>query len=56
LYNNNYYKIDYSAANFTPAGDIHPCDELEGMKAKVQYFSTADKTVDGQIVSMVLSK
>ena len=56
LYNNNYFKIDYSAANFTPTGDIHPCDELEGMKAKVQYFATSDKTVDGQIVSMVLSK
>ncbi len=56
LYNNNYFKIDYSAANFTPSGDIHPCDELEGMKAKVQYFATSDKTVDGQIVSMVLSR
>lgn len=56
LYNNNYYHIDYSASNFTPQGDIHPCQELEGMKAKVDYFATADKTVDGQIVSIEMSK
>lgn len=56
LYNNNYYDIGYSAANFTPQGEIHPCSDLEGMKAKVQYFATADKTVGGQIVSVELSK
>ncbi len=56
LYNNNYYEIEYSAANFTPQGDIHPCSDLEGMKAKVRYFATADKTADGQIVSVELSK
>lgn len=56
LYNNNYYDIDFSALNFTPQGDLHPCKDIEGLKAKVQYFATADKTVDGQIVSVVLSK
>lgn len=56
LYSNNYYQIEYSAANFTPQGDIHPCHDLEGSKAKVQYFATADKTVDGQIIGIELSK
>ncbi|HTV82188.1 MAG TPA: DUF1570 domain-containing protein [Acidobacteriaceae bacterium] len=56
LYNNNYYDIEYSAANFTPQGEIHPCSDLEGRKAKVQYFATADKTMDGQIVGIQLSK
>jgi tetratricopeptide (TPR) repeat protein len=56
LYNDNYYDIDFSAANFTPQGDLHPCQDIEGLKAKVQYFATADKTVDGQIVSVELSK
>jgi tetratricopeptide (TPR) repeat protein len=56
LYNNNYYDIDFSALNFTPQGDLHPCKDIEGLKGKVQYFATADKTVDGQIVSVVLSK
>jgi tetratricopeptide (TPR) repeat protein len=56
LYNNNYYDIEFSAANFTPQGDLHPCKDIEGLKGKVEYFATADKTVDGQIVSVVLSK
>jgi tetratricopeptide (TPR) repeat protein len=56
LYNNNYYDIDFTAANFTPPGELHPCKDIEGMKAKVQYFATADKTMDGQIVSIELTK
>lgn len=55
LYNNNYYQIEYSAANFTPQGDIHPCADLEGTQARVQYFATADKSVDGQIVSIEMT-
>lgn len=54
LYNNNYYKVEYSAANFTPKGEIHPCQDLEGMKAEVEYFATADKTTDGQIVGIMM--
>jgi tetratricopeptide (TPR) repeat protein len=56
LYNNNYYKVDYSAANFTPKGDVHPCEDLEGIRAEVEYFVTADKTVDGQIVGIMMIK
>jgi len=56
LYSNNYYEIPFSASNFTPQGEIHPCDDLNGMKASIQYFATADKTVDGQILSIELSK
>lgn len=54
LYSNNYYDIDITAGNFTPKGELHPCDELQGMKAKVTYFATADKSVDGQIVSIMM--
>jgi Tfp pilus assembly protein PilF len=56
LYSNNYYEIPFSASNFTPAGEIHPCTDLEGMKASIQSFATSDKTVDGQILSIGLSK
>ncbi len=56
LYNNNYYDIPFSATNYTPQSEIHPCIDLEGMKASIQYFATADKTVDGQILSIELSK
>lgn len=54
LYNNNYYKVEYSASNFTPSGEVHPCQDLEGMKAEVEYFVTADKTTDGQIVGIMM--
>jgi len=56
LYTNNYMKVDFTAANFTPAGEIQPCKDLEGMKARVQYSATSDKSVDGQILSIELSK
>jgi tetratricopeptide (TPR) repeat protein len=56
VYSNNYYQIDYSATNYTPSGEIHPCTDLEGMKASVQYSATSDKTIDGQILSVQLSK
>jgi Tfp pilus assembly protein PilF len=56
LYSNNYYDVPFRASNFTPQGEIHPCTDLEGMKASIQYFATSDKTVDGQILSIELSK
>lgn len=56
LYNNNYYEIEYAAVNYQPPGEIDPCSDLEGAKAKVRYFATADKTVGGQIVGIEISK
>jgi len=56
LYSNDAYKVDYRALNFTPKDEIHPCQDLEGMKARVHYFATADKTVDGQITIIALSR
>ena len=56
LFSNNYYEITFSASNFTPQGDIHPCTDLDGSKASIQYFATSDKTVDGQILAIQLSK
>lgn len=56
LYRNNFFKIEFTAANFTPAGDIDPCHGIEGMKARVSYAEVSDKTVAGQILSIELSK
>lgn len=56
FFNDNYSKVDFAAMNFTPNGEIHPCRDLEGLHATVRYFATADKTVDGQVVSIELSK
>lgn len=56
LYNNDAYSVDYRALNFTPQEPIQPCQDLEGMKARVHYFATADKTVGGQITIVALWK
>lgn len=56
VYSNNYYKIDFSALGFTPEGAIRPCSDIEGMKARVQYAESSDKTVDGQVVAVELRK
>ncbi len=56
LYSNNYYDIPFRATNYTPEGEIHPCTDLEGMKASIQYAVTSDKTVDGQILSIELTR
>jgi hypothetical protein len=56
LYRNNYYKITFTAVNFTPQGDLHPCTDLVGLKARVEYSEVGDPSVAGQILSMQLSK
>ncbi len=56
LRSNNYYKIQFTAVNFIPAGELHPCTELEGMKAKVKYFEALDQSAAGGIISIELSK
>jgi tetratricopeptide (TPR) repeat protein len=56
LYSNNYYKVAFTAANYIPEGEIHPCSDLEGKKARVQYSEVSSKSIDGQILSIELSK
>ena len=54
LYRNDFKQIDFTAANFTPKGDLNPCTDIEGLKAKVQYAEVSDKSVAGQIISVEL--
>jgi tetratricopeptide (TPR) repeat protein len=56
VYSNNYLKIDLTALGFTPKGDMNPCKDFEGMKARVQYAESSDKTVDGQVIAVELRK
>lgn len=56
LYNNNFYKIEFTTANYEPKGDILPCTDIEGMKARVGYAEVSNANVDGQIISIELSK
>jgi tetratricopeptide (TPR) repeat protein len=56
LYSNDFGKLDFKAADYTPQGKLHPCTQLEGRKARVTYAGVSDKSVNGQIVSVLLSK
>jgi len=56
LYSNNYFKIDLSVLGIIPPKEIDPCSYFEGMKARVQYAESTDKTVDGQVIAIELRK
>jgi tetratricopeptide (TPR) repeat protein len=56
LYSANYYNLDLSALGFEPKNEMNPCKDIEGMKARVQYAESSDKSVDGQIVAIELRK
>jgi Tfp pilus assembly protein PilF len=56
LYNNDYFKIVFTTANYEPDGEIKPCTGIEDMKASVKYAEVSDKVVAGQILSIELSK
>jgi Tfp pilus assembly protein PilF len=56
LYNNNFYKIVFTTANYEPEGDIEPCTGIEDMKASVKYAEVSDKVIAGQILEIELSK
>jgi tetratricopeptide (TPR) repeat protein len=41
----NYYKVAFSALGYTPTGELHPCTDIQGMNAKVEYVETSDKVL-----------
>ena len=56
LHSNNYFKIRFSAANFTPEPELNPCADLDGMKAHVEFFDASGQSAEGQIFSIELSR
>ncbi|HEY2470630.1 MAG TPA: tetratricopeptide repeat protein [Terracidiphilus sp.] len=56
VYNNKFSKIDLTVIGFTPKGSLNPCTDFNGMKARVQYAETTDKSVDGQVFAIELRK
>ncbi len=52
----NYYKIEYSAINFTPTAELNPCKDLTGMQAKVDYFENPSDPAKGQIIAIQVTK
>ncbi len=56
LYSNNYFKVEFTTANYTLSDDLHPCTDLEGKAATVVYGEVLDSSVAGQIFSVELRK
>ena len=56
LYANDYYKIVFTTAGYTTNEELHPCKDIEGMKARVVYGEVKDARVSGEILSIQLSK
>jgi Tfp pilus assembly protein PilF len=56
LHSENYYKVRFSALNFTPQGDLNPCKDLEGRPAKVEYVESTDQSMSARILAIELHK
>ena len=56
LHSDNYYKIQFSALDFQPKGDLNPCHDLESRTAKVEYVESADKSDAPHLVAVELHK
>ncbi len=56
LHSGNYYKIGFTALGFAPKGDINPCQDLEGMSAKVEYVVSSAKSAAPYVVAIELHK
>lgn len=55
LHTRNYYKIKFSAVNYTPKPEFLPCSDLEGMHAKVEYVEGAASKIN-TLVAIELHK
>jgi tetratricopeptide (TPR) repeat protein len=56
FYNNDFSKINLTALGFAPKDPVNPCKDFEGLKARVQYAESSDKTVDGKVFAVELRK
>ncbi len=56
LHADNYYKLQFSVLGFTPSPEFHPCTDLEGKRARIEFVESAVKTKPGQIKSVELRK
>ena len=56
LHADNYYKIQFTALNFQPSGDLNPCNDLESRPAKFEYVDSADKADLPRLLAVELRK
>ncbi len=56
LHSDNYFKVDFSAINFTPSGTMNPCKTAQGMYARVYYYRLKGHPKEGELISVELRK
>lgn len=56
LHSDNYFEVVYTAKNFTPTGELLPCTQLQGKKARIVFFEYKGQRNSGELVSIELTK
>ena len=62
LHSDNYFRVIFTAANFTPRGVIRPCRDIQGMRARAVFVGPRDSSQAGasgqrgDLVSLELSR
>jgi len=56
LHTDNYFKVDFSAINFTPKGILNPCKQAKGMYARVHFYHIKGHPREGELTSVELRK
>jgi tetratricopeptide (TPR) repeat protein len=56
LFSENYFEVKYSALNFTPSGELHPCHDLKGFAAEVFFYDLKNRPHAGELISVRLRK
>lgn len=56
LHTDNYFKVNFSAINFTPSGTMNPCKTARGMYARVHYYHIKGHPKEGELISVELRK
>ena len=56
LHTDDYFKVEFSAINFTPSGEMNPCKTANGMYARVYYYQIKGHSHEGDLISVQLRK
>jgi len=56
LRTSDYFKVNFSAINFTPSGTLNPCKTAKGMYARVYYYPIKGQPKEGELISVELRK
>jgi tetratricopeptide (TPR) repeat protein len=56
LFSENYFSVEYAALNFTPSGELLPCQDLKGQQAQIYFYDLKDHPNQGELISVQLRK